>query len=80
MEDAATAEISRAQVWQWLKHGARLSDGRTVTRELVGALLVELKEEHEPAWKPEAVSLFERLSYSSDFPDFLTEVAYDYVD
>ena len=35
MEDAATAEISRAQVWQWLRHGARLSDGRSATRQLV---------------------------------------------
>src|SRR5437879_4477683 len=33
MEDAATAEISRAQIWQWLRHGARLSDGRTVTEQ-----------------------------------------------
>jgi len=35
MEDAATAEISRAQVWQWLKHGAKLADGRTIDRPLV---------------------------------------------
>ncbi|HEU4928654.1 MAG TPA: malate synthase A, partial [Candidatus Krumholzibacteria bacterium] len=41
MEDAATAEISRAQVWQWIRHGARLSDGRTVTRELVQTTLKE---------------------------------------
>ena len=36
MEDAATAEIGRAQVWQWVKHGAKLSDGTTVTAEMVG--------------------------------------------
>ena len=36
MEDAATAEISRTQVWQWLHFGARLEDGRTVTSEVVG--------------------------------------------
>src|SRR5216684_139450 len=41
MEDAATAEISRAQVWQWLRHGARLSDGRSVTRELVTQTIAE---------------------------------------
>ncbi len=35
MEDAATAEISRAQVWQWIRHGAALDDGRVVTAELV---------------------------------------------
>ena len=48
MEDAATAEISRAQVWQWLRHGARLSDGRSVTRELVTQTIAEeLAEEKE---------------------------------
>src|SRR5436309_3667325 len=41
MEDAATAEISRAQVWQWLRHGARLSDGRNVSRELVTQTIAE---------------------------------------
>ena len=35
MEDAATAEISRSQIWQWIRHEAKLDDGRTVTRELV---------------------------------------------
>ena len=38
MEDAATAEISRSQVWQWIRHGAQLADGRTVTPELVREL------------------------------------------
>ena len=37
MEDAATAEISRTQVWQWIRHGARLEDGRQVTVELFHA-------------------------------------------
>jgi len=41
MEDAATAEISRAQVWQWLRHGAQLDDGRKVTRELVSRTIAE---------------------------------------
>src|SRR4051812_14744168 len=41
MEDAATAEISRSQVWQWLHNGVRLSDGETVTRELVERLVDE---------------------------------------
>ena len=39
MEDAATAEISRAQVWQWLRHGQALQDGRPITRELVRAVI-----------------------------------------
>src|SRR6202044_3820334 len=41
MEDAATAEISRAQVWQWVRHHAKLSDGRTITKDLVSATLKE---------------------------------------
>ncbi|MGH8185463.1 MAG: malate synthase, partial [Steroidobacteraceae bacterium] len=41
MEDAATAEISRAQIWQWLRHGAALDDGRRVTRDLVQQLIPE---------------------------------------
>ncbi len=41
MEDAATAEISRGQIWQWIRHGATLDDGRTVTPELVRELAGE---------------------------------------
>ena len=41
MEDAATAEISRTQIWQWVHHGAKLEDGRTVTAELVRQVLDE---------------------------------------
>jgi len=41
MEDAATAEISRTQVWQWIHHGAKLEDGRTVTPELFKKVLQE---------------------------------------
>src|SRR3954453_8080389 len=44
MEDAATAEISRTQVWQWMHHGAKLSDGRTVTRELIRQTIAEQLE------------------------------------
>src|SRR3989442_12532465 len=46
MEDAATAEISRAQVWQWLQHGARLKDGRRVDGALVQQTLSEVIEAH----------------------------------
>ena len=41
MEDAATAEISRAQIWQWLYHGAKLDDGRKVTAELFRVVLAD---------------------------------------
>src|ERR1700684_2726146 len=48
MEDAATAEISRTQVWQWLHHGAKLSDGRTVSLDLVRETIVSVLEQlHE---------------------------------
>ena len=46
MEDAATAEISRGQVWQWIRHGVELDDGRTVTPELVRELEAEELETH----------------------------------
>jgi malate synthase len=41
MEDAATAEISRAQLWQWLRHGSRLDDGRIITRAFCRQLFEE---------------------------------------
>src|SRR5262249_52444525 len=45
MEDAATAEICRAQVWQWVRHGSEMNDGRVVTRELVNEYIEERKKE-----------------------------------
>ncbi len=68
MEDAATAEIARGQVWQWIRHGTRLDTGRPVTPELVRSLL--------PAAGP-ARELFERVALSDDFVEFLTLPAYD---
>lgn len=84
MEDAATAEISRAQVWQWLRHGARLSDGRNITRELVTQAISEevrkLKGRSGPGKFDLAAQLFERMMTGGDFPDFMTLTAYDYLD
>ncbi|MEA2226703.1 MAG: malate synthase [Solirubrobacteraceae bacterium] len=86
MEDAATAEISRAQLWQWIRHGAKLDDGRTITRELVSRVLDEemarIREEvGEETWRagrPEDTrEIFERVALSDDFPEFLTLVAYE---
>ena len=88
MEDAATAEISRAQVWQWAKHGAKLSDGRTVTNELVrttiGEELAKLREMLGAArfdgGKFElAATLFGQMMTSPTFDEFLTLKAYQYV-
>ncbi|MBI06729.1 MAG: malate synthase A [Rhodospirillaceae bacterium] len=85
MEDAATAEISRAQVWQWLKHGARFEDGRVIDRNLFNRLLDEevtnLKQELgdervESGRFDEAVKLFIDLSTSENFEEFLTLPAY----
>ncbi len=89
MEDAATAEISRAQVWQWLRHGAQMADGRTVTRDLYFQLVPQeldkikamIGEARFSAGKfDKATELFNYLSTNKEFIDFLTLVAYDYLD
>ena len=82
MEDAATAEISRSQVWQWIRHGAKLQDGRPVTAELVRQTIAE---EMEHKWKGGgkfelAARLFEDMMTRGDFSEFLTLVAYDHID
>ena len=80
MEDAATAEISRAQVWQWLKHGARLEDGRTVDRALVERIVAEERDKGGAAKFKAAAELFGRLVTANDFVEFLTLPAYEQVD
>ncbi|MCG5238998.1 malate synthase A [Azospirillum doebereinerae] len=86
MEDAATAEISRAQVWQWLRHGATLDDGRAVTLDLVDSVIAEElaawearlgAERHAAGRHAEAAALFRDLVADSDFVEFLTLPAYD---
>ncbi|MFL5846398.1 MAG: malate synthase A [Solirubrobacteraceae bacterium] len=86
MEDAATAEICRSQIWQWIRHGAALPDGRTVTRELVRHMLDEemqriRAEVGEEVWHKghpdETRALFEQVALGGDFPPFLTEPAYE---
>ena len=80
MEDAATAEICRAQVWQWLKHGATLSDGSKVTRELVQLVIAEQKHKLGGARMDVAAKIYDQMMTRPDFPEFLTLVAYDYID
>jgi malate synthase len=89
MEDAATAEISRTQVWQWVRHGARLADGRTVTPELVRSTIAEELEKMRGALGPErfdggrfdlAARLFDQMMTGAEFAEFLTLVAYDHLD
>ena len=86
MEDAATAEISRTQIWQWITHRAALDDGRTVTRVLVGQLIAEefvrVRDEvgaarFDRGRFEEARALFERVATSDELQDFLTLPAYD---
>jgi malate synthase len=89
MEDAATAEISRAQIWHWIRsaHGV-LDDGRKVTAELFQDLLPqELKKVREMLGErqynagqyEEGAKMFEELTLREDFVDFLTLPAYDYL-
>jgi malate synthase len=89
MEDAATSEISRAQVWQWAKHGAKLGDGRPVTSELVKQTIAEeLAKMRDRAGAERfsrgkyqlAAQLFERMMLSGEFNEFLTLPAYEYLD
>jgi len=81
MEDAATAEISRAQVWQWTKHGTKMTDGRKVTKELVRQTIKEEMVKFKTNGKVALASeLFDQMMTSDQFSDFLTLVAYDYLE
>jgi malate synthase len=86
MEDAATAEICRAQLWQWLRHGAHTSDGVPIDVERFDRLLAaELDRIHEEVGAarltngvfPSAVRLFEQMTKSETFDEFLTLPAYE---
>ena len=86
MEDAATAEISRVQVWQWLRHGARLQDGRAVDAALVRRILAEeiaaveraIPEDRRSTRKfAEASAMFLDMVTAAELPDFLTSAAYE---
>ena len=88
MEDAATAEISRTQVWQWLHEGAKLEDGRKITDILFLDLFSEevekiMRSEVVPTtWKdcvPKAGELFQDLSLEDELKEFLTIEAYKYI-
>ncbi len=74
MEDAATAEICRAQVWQWMKHSAKMEDGRKVTADFV-----RQAADAQPGGD-RAKELFRQMMTSAEFPEFLTLMAYDYID
>jgi malate synthase len=89
MEDTATAEISRSQLWQWVQHGVQLDDGRTVTRDLVRQLLDEetakiRRSVGEDTWQrgrpAETREIFDRVSLAPELIEFLTIPAYGYLD
>ena len=77
MEDAATAEICRTQIWQWLRHGATLDDGRAVTPELFEALLAEETAPFSGGRFVDAVALFRDLCLARDLPGIPALGAYD---
>ncbi len=83
MEDAATAEISRSQLWQWRRHRTRLTDGRAVTAELYGTIRDEELAHHggrDAGRLGDAADLLDRLVLSDGFAEFLTLDAYCLLD
>lgn len=85
MEDAATAEISRAQIWQFVQYGVELEDGTRVDAELFKRCLAEEMERvkgelgaetYDKGRFPEAIELFSKLSLAPEFEEFLTVPAY----
>jgi malate synthase len=88
MEDAATAEISRAQIWQWIKAGAELEGGVKATpgffeRALQEEMQIVMREVGTPDYArgrfPEAIKLFRQLSLADEFVPFLTIPAYELI-
>ena len=88
MEDAATAEISRTQVWQQIRHGATLEDGRTVDEALFGVVFSEVldairdqigDEQYRDGRFELAAQLFEQLITSDRLEEFLTLPAYQHI-
>jgi malate synthase len=85
MEDAATAEISRSQVWQWLHNNVRLDDGQLVTTDLVQRIIGEelatirqaAGDGYDAARYGQAVALFSQVALADDYAEFLTLPAYE---
>ncbi len=89
MEDAATAEISRASIWQWIQHGKALDNGQVVTNELfeqylaeeINVVKAEVGEQRYNSGRfEEAAELMARLTTSKELTNFLTVPGYDYLD
>ncbi|UMB76411.1 malate synthase A [Dickeya fangzhongdai] len=89
MEDAATAEISRTSIWQWIHHGKTLSDGRVVTKSLFRQMLAEEMQvirgelgdaRFDDGRFDDAARLMERITTQDALIDFLTLPGYDLLD
>ncbi len=88
MEDVATAEISRAQLWQWIQHGVPMADSRKVTEELVREVIAEElqvirttigEEQFRRGNYESATTLLHRVALQKDWIDFLTLAGYEYL-
>jgi len=83
MEDAATAEISRTQLWQWVQQGAPLSDGRTVSpalfQTLLGEEMADLRRDHPSSQLEAAATMFAEMVLARDLVEFLTLPAYELI-
>lgn len=89
MEDAATAEISRTQIWQWIRHSAKMTNGNKITAELVKKITAEELEKIRSLIGSQrfdsgkfslAAELFLKMSTAASCPEFLTLIAYEYID
>jgi malate synthase len=89
MEDAATVEISRSQLWQWVQRRASLTDGRVISpelfRQMLGEELAKIEAEiggeaSRTSRYADAAAILERVVLAPQFVDFVTLVAYDYID
>jgi malate synthase len=85
MEDAATVEISRMQIWQWIRHSARMTGGVPITRDLVAAMLAEEVEQTLEDTQPEqrwqviaARDILEQACLGEEFPSFVTSYGYSH--
>jgi malate synthase len=83
MEDTATAEIARAQLWQWIRHGARTESGQQITLEYTRTVAKEVLErllaEGPIGRLREAAELLDQLISAEELPEFLTMIGYDYL-
>ena len=88
MEDAATAEISRAQLWQWMHHEARLNNGNQITAYQFDEWLIEELEvikseigenQYNTGRFKDASTLFAEMIKKNEFDEFLTLPAYNYL-